>query len=140
MQVSVINIEADAGLVYVLLVDAAGDSVGAPDIVSVAAGEYPFTLQDVPPGEYRLFAGTDIDDDSFLCDAGEACGAFRTLDAPEILTVEDASTELTDLSFVTEFRAIITSPTAATTGWKAGAYPGFVLPKDNKGTNGAENE
>jgi len=131
MQVSTLSLDADAGLVYVLLVDANGDAVGVPDIVEVDGGSYAFVLQDVPPGEFRLFAGTDIDDDSILCDAGDACGAFRTLDSPETIVVDPELTmTIPDLTFVTEFRAIITS-TAATADISAtdGQSPGIRLPK-----------
>jgi serine protease len=101
MQVSSINFQADAGLHYIIAVDDNGDSAGPAAIVSVANGRYRFQLDDIPFGQYRLFGGTDSDDDNFLCDAGEACGAFRTLDSPDQISVNG---DLTDLDFVSTFR------------------------------------
>ena len=49
-----------------------------------------------------------MDDDSFLCDGGEACGAYRTLDEVESITVDPASAPtMTGLDFISEFRAVI---------------------------------
>ncbi len=128
MQVSNTNPDADAGLHYVILVNDTGGTVGPPAIVAVDEGTYTFRLEDIPPGNYRLFAGSDMDDDSFLCDAGEACGSFRTLDAPEQLVVDPAAaTEITDVNLVSEFRAVITTPTSNATG--APSQQGLRYPK-----------
>jgi serine protease len=115
MQVSTANVEANAGLHYIILVNEAGETVGIPGVQAVDAGRYEFSLPDIPPGEYRLFAGSDMDDDAFLCDSGEACGAYRTLDAPETIVVDPAvATEISGLNLVSEFRTVITTPAGAT--------------------------
>ena len=44
----------------------------------------------MPPGDYQIIAGTDADNDLFVCDAGEACGAYLTLDQPSDITVDNA--------------------------------------------------
>jgi hypothetical protein len=50
-------------------------------------------------GEYTLVVGSDMDNDGIICDAGEACGAFHTLnDEQEILKTADAEFSL-DVSF-----------------------------------------
>ena len=131
MQVTSVNVAADAGLHYIILVDEEGTSLGAPDIEQVDAGRYRFELNNVPIGQYRLFAGSDMDDDSFLCDAGEACGAFRTLDAPETITVDpDNASNLSGLSFVSEFRVVITTASATSDAVTAGN--GIPLPKPDQ--------
>ena len=33
----------------------------------------------VAPGTYYIMAGSDMNNDGFICDEGEACGAFPTL-------------------------------------------------------------
>ena len=33
-------------------------------------------------------AGTDHDDDNFICDGGEACGAFPSLSSPAVLRID----------------------------------------------------
>jgi hypothetical protein len=56
-----------------------------------------------------------MDNDGFLCDAGEACGAFRNLDAPEVLSVNaNVTPQMTDLDFVSEFRAVISGQAQST--------------------------
>ncbi len=99
MQVSSIPLGSDAGFVYVLLLDKqTGNLAGRCDndllagqcSVGVVDGQYAFTFVDVPPGDYEMIAGTDADNDLFICDAGEACGAYLTLDQPSDITVVDA--------------------------------------------------
>ena len=56
-------------------------------------------MEKVVLGEYTLVVGSDIDNDGIICDAGEACGAFPTLnDEQEILITADAEFSL-DVSF-----------------------------------------
>ena len=73
-------------------------------------GEYPFTITNVPAGPSRLFAGTDADDDALLCDAGEACGAFPTLDAPDFLVVNG---DRSNLEFEAGFRVNLSATTTS---------------------------
>lgn len=114
-QVSSINPAADAGLHYVILVNAQGGSVLPAVVTTATSGAYTFSIADAPTGSYRVFAGTDMDDDGFLCDAGEACGAYRTLDDPVVLNINPSSQAVvTALDFVSEFRAVITGLTQST--------------------------
>jgi len=113
LQVPGANPEADAGLFYVIAVREDGSSEGSAAVVAASNGEYQWTLNDLPSGTYRIVAGSDMDDDNFLCDAGESCGAYRTLDAAEQIEVDPASTpEITGIDFVSEFRAVITTQAA----------------------------
>ena len=102
MQVSSVNISANAGLHFVILVSTASGRSTLPAVITRAAnGEYRFTMNNVPAGEYRMFAGTDSNNDDFLCDPGEACGAYATLDAPDVLQV---NANRSGLVFSTGFR------------------------------------
>jgi serine protease len=95
--------DADAGVHYVILVDGNGNTVANNfDVVSVNNGEYSYVISNVPPGQYRVFAGTDSDDDAFLCDAGEACGTYGTLDSPDPIAVNGV--DMTGIDFTSEFR------------------------------------
>ena len=98
LQVSSVDLSANAGLHFVILVDNDGNSNIPAVITRANNGEYTFTINNVPAGEYRLFAGTDSDNDDFLCDAGEACGAYPTLDRPERLQVNANRSGLVFLS------------------------------------------
>ena len=71
---------SDAGYHFVALVDA--QTLTPLDEIGVAAvdGAYPFQFENVPAGDYLLVAGTDLDNDGFICDGGEACGSYPTLD------------------------------------------------------------
>jgi len=100
MQKTSLDLAADAGLHYILLVDAVTDE--PIDFVTASAvnGEYAFNISNVASGTYQLFTGTDSDNDSFLCDGGEACGAYRTLDSPDIIVI---NSDRSDLDFVSGF-------------------------------------
>lgn len=129
MQVPGINPDADAGLFYLVIVDDSNTTVGGVGGLTAANGVYPFTFPDVPPGNYQIFAGSDMDDDNFLCDAGEACGGFRTLDSPEFVVVDpQTNPSVTGLDFVSEFRAVITTQ-GATAESSSSDETGFAVPK-----------
>ncbi len=110
MQVSSVSFEADAGLFYVILVDENGNSVLPAVLVNASGGAYAYEITDVPAGTYRLFAGTDTDDDELLCDSGEACGAYPTLDSPQFVTIE---ANATTLDFESVYRLSLSQSAAA---------------------------
>jgi serine protease len=83
---------------------------GKIDIVEAVNGEYPFSITSVAAGQYRIAAGTDSDNDNFLCDTGEACGFYRTLDSPDTIVVNG---DRTDLDFTSGFRANLFSHSAS---------------------------
>ncbi|TVP78222.1 S8 family serine peptidase [Thioalkalivibrio sp.] len=66
------------GRLYVLLVNEDGDTI-AEQGVDLQDGRYPYRFERVPAGEYRIVAGTDMNDDRRICDPGEACGAYPIL-------------------------------------------------------------
>jgi len=74
--------EADIGVIYILLYDPVLDQTVAEIKTEGNSAENPFTFTQVPAGEYEIVAGTDTDNDYFICDAGEACGAWLTVDQP----------------------------------------------------------
>lgn len=63
-----------------------GELVAATD-AEIADGVYSYALR-VPAGRYRLWAGTDADNDGQICDEGEACGAYKVLDGPLVIEVD----------------------------------------------------
>jgi len=90
------------GHIYVLLLDADGQTIAAQG-VDLAGGVYSYRFDDVPAGEYRIAAGTDMNNDGFICGAGEACGAFPTLSLFESVLIDR---DLADLNFSVGFRAL----------------------------------
>ncbi len=89
----------NAGYIYVLLIDTVTGAVfeASPPL---EAGEYEYTFQDVPAGTYEIAAGTDSDNDFFICDAGEACGLYTTIEQPRLI---DANSDREDLDFTISF-------------------------------------
>lgn len=127
MQVSSVVTTADAGLHYVIVVDEAGNSDIPAAVIQVNNGIYTYSIPDVPFGEYELFGGSDSDDDNFLCDGGEACGAYRTLDSPDSISVNG---DITGLDFSTTFRSTLGSLAAGANGDnEASAETGIAVTK-----------
>jgi serine protease len=77
----------DAGYHYILLVDAAtGDTVSV-EKAEANEGVYEFTFSGIDAGTYRIYAGTDLDADNYIGDAGEVIGAYLSLDKPADIIV-----------------------------------------------------
>ena len=100
MQRFTVSPSANAGLQYVLLIDVVSDLVANSAVVSAVDGEYTYTFNNVGAGQYWIYAGSDSDNDALICDPGEACGAFRTLDAPEVLNI---NSDRANLDFTSAF-------------------------------------
>ena len=94
--------QPNAGHQYILLVDP--DTQVTVDALQVdpSKGDYKFDFGGVKPGNYLLIAGTDLDSDRFICDPGEACGAFPTTDTIVPITV---NSDRDHLHFTTGFAA-----------------------------------
>lgn len=86
-----------AGALYVVVWDSQAQAfVPYPNNPPFAGGGLLFDLGDVVAGHYQVYVGTDNDNDGFICDPGEACGAWPTLDEPLRFT---HARDRTDLSF-----------------------------------------
>lgn len=89
------------GQQYVLLIKPdSGETVKDATGQLQPDGRYTFTLSDIPAGTYQLFAGSDANNDLFICDAGESCGAYVTLDAPVTIEVDR---DMSGLDFVSSY-------------------------------------
>ena len=72
-----------------LLVDVATFETAAEAVTDFAAG-YRFTFPQAPDGTYFVFAGTDRDDDGYICDGEDACGSYPDpLEVVRGMTIED---------------------------------------------------
>jgi len=94
----------DAGLQYILLYDPS--QTGAAAVISQVTanainGNYTFNFSNVDAGEYLIYAGTDLDNDGFICDEGESCG-FYPNSSPDQLTFT-VGADITNINFVTGF-------------------------------------
>ena len=82
------GVAADVGVVYILLYEQEAEEPVAQGSAVARNGRYDFAFTDVPRGHYQLFAGSDADNDLLICDAGEACGSWLTVDQPIVIDLE----------------------------------------------------
>lgn len=68
-------LEGDVGTLYVLAVDPETYFTVA-EAITDSQGHYSYVTPFLPEGEYLFFAGTDRDEDGWICDTGEACGYY----------------------------------------------------------------
>jgi len=92
----------DTGHVYIVLLDpGTGETVfGTESDFDVS--NFPYVIDSVPAGTYRVVAGTDYDNDGFICDDGEACGEYLTRAQPVLVTVDR---DLTALDFLVNYES-----------------------------------
>jgi len=85
--------------VFVLAVDAATYNTVAQDTVQTSSLVNAYSLTGLPPGQYYIVAGTDEDNDNFICDPGEPlCGIYPSIELPTVVTVTSGTTTA-DLDF-----------------------------------------
>lgn len=92
---------SDVGYHYILLIDADTDAVIAQQEGAAQNGEYIFQFDNVNfanAQRYFIVAGSDRDNDLFICDAGEACGAYISRDSPKAITKSDTLSGLNIIS------------------------------------------
>lgn len=100
----------NVGHVYIVVIDpATGETVFGTE-TDFAAGGFPYLMSGVPAGEYLIVAGTDYDNDGFICDEGEVCGEYLTRDQPIVVTVDR---DLSGLDFLVNYAAPV-GPLAVT--------------------------
>lgn len=100
MQVITPIVGGNAGFHYVLLVDSETFEIKAQDDVPFNPGGYVYSFTDIPAGTYKIFGGTDSNNDFFIGDSGEAYGAYLTLDQPVPIEI---SADQSGLDFNTNF-------------------------------------
>ncbi len=71
--------DADAGFQYILLVNATTRTLVEKMPMTFSGGTYSFSFVDIEAGSYYLFTGTDLDNDGYSLDEGEAFGAYPTV-------------------------------------------------------------
>ena len=112
MQVQREVVAADVGTVYVLALDTGTHENRSQATTNVRLG-YAFEFPPLASGQYFVAAGTDRDNDGYICDAGEACGMWPLLDSPATLDL-DADRSI-DFGVSIDLFARVTSQSAAST-------------------------
>ncbi|MFA7536383.1 MAG: S8 family peptidase [Desulfuromonadales bacterium] len=86
---------SNAGRIYFLLIDPQlGDATYQTE-ANPSNGSYPFSFTAVATGDYRLIAGSDMNNDGFICDPGESCGVWPTMGLPQTISVTSSRNDLT---------------------------------------------
>lgn len=98
--------QVDAGIHYIQLIDT--ESGQAIKQVHSAAdnGQYTFTMDNIPFGTYILIAGSNPDNNGFICDAAEACGEYPSAGHIEQITIDESSPTISTLDFATSINTI----------------------------------
>ena len=121
-----VNPQANAGLQYIIVFHpATGVTVGGVAL-QASGGVYNYSIPNLGPGDYQIYAGTDDNNDGFLCDGGEACGAYPLVDQPDTITV-DGSTS--GIDFVSGFRVNLLGNTIKGTSQSPSAPVSVHVPK-----------
>ncbi len=129
MQVATNPVTADAGYLYILAIDPDSRATIVSTEASSSNGQYTYTIEDIPPGDYEIVAGSDMNADNIICDPGESCGAYPTLDQNSIVTVNQS---LTGYDFTVSFDSQITASFNATSETSEETFKGFqIAPKEN---------
>lgn len=90
------------GTLYLLLFDS-DDDVSQQVIPSNQGnGVYSYTFNNISAGDYTLLVGSDIDNDVLICQTGESCGAYPTLNTVRSITVDS---NLTNIDFTADILA-----------------------------------
>lgn len=92
--------ESNTGFHYVLLVKPDTLEAVQQQDVKAVNGYYSFTFTKVEHGEYKIYGGSDRDNDGVIGDEGEAIGAYISRFDPEIITVTG---HRSNLDFGTDF-------------------------------------
>ncbi len=94
-ELSVISREPDAGKMYTLLYNVNKGVVERLDFSDASSGQYSFAIDQVDPAVYILVTGSDIDNDGYICGAGEACGYWPNVQEPDYLIANQSFADLT---------------------------------------------
>jgi len=109
------DVGTDVGVIYILLYDPLHDETVAQFATGSNGTDYPYRFTGIPAGEYEIVAGTDADNDLFICDAGEACGAWLTIDQPIRIQLDK---DVAELDFPVEY--LVSLPTTSSTAASGG--------------------
>ncbi|MBU0992335.1 MAG: S8 family serine peptidase [Proteobacteria bacterium] len=111
MQVAGSTDTLNAGLNYLVIVPfgSSPDETFTAFPLYAENGVYGFTITDVQAGLYNIYAGTDQNNDGYICDWGESCGIYITMSAPKLISVNN---DVNGLNFSTGFRSVISDQTS----------------------------
>ena len=113
LQVGQIHEKGNTGHLYLILVEPATMKTVRTTQAENVNGSYRYRFDGVPSGHYYVVAGSDLDDDGEICDPGEACGGYPTI---ERLQAIDVQGETAGIDFGTNFNIVLQALNEAETG------------------------
>ena len=111
---------SNAGIHYIILLDQQQEAI-AGTYASVENGVYQFSI-DIGSDNYFLIAGTDLDNDGYICGAGEACGGYPVRSKLELINISE---EKDQYEFLTQF---IGGFNASSSTLPHANFKGFAIP------------
>ena len=118
MQVVTSAVVPNAGRQYVLLFDSYREEVSAQVAVQATGASVAYRFDAFWRGDYFVFAGTDMNNDGYICDDGEACGAYPIEALPQVVSVAG---ERSGVDFSSSYRTSLQA-TAASAAANASSY------------------
>lgn len=90
--------------IYILVVDPTTyQTLGEAETSS--AEHFAYIVQNLPPGRYAIYAGTDRDKNGLICEMGDLCGALPSTIEPTVVQLE-AGDAITGADFAIALQAI----------------------------------
>ena len=103
MDVGQVDKTGNAGSIYILLLDQNYNFIDQVQASDSGNGIFRYSFSNILSGGYRIVAGSDIDNDLFICQLAEACGGYPTIDA--LSTVDVGDSAISGLDFVIDIQA-----------------------------------
>jgi serine protease len=102
LQVGNPELSANAGVQYVLVIDPDAEPDQNGTVLSQASssalfasnGKYSYQITGLKKGSYTVSTGSDLDLDFLICDAGESCGQYPTIDQPTTVIISEEQPDL----------------------------------------------
>ncbi len=127
MEVGDVSTAGELTQTYVLLINEDDPESTAYQAIAIPTDstrqEATFEIAGVLPGRYSLVAGSDIDADGIICQLGEQCGAYPSLDQEQIIEVREA--DLTNLDFTLGILGGLLESSAQSESDPAPTLPGY---------------
>ena len=100
MQVAANSVSGKVATSYVLLINPDTDKVVDQYVANNPSGSINYSFSQAPEGNYQIIVGTDMDGDGYICDRGEACGGYPTLNSLEKINI---TSDISGLNFTITF-------------------------------------
>jgi len=89
-----ISTVGDVGRLYLLLINSDGSVKEQTLPTNVGNGFYSYQFNAIESADYTLLVGSDIDNDLLICQTGESCGAYPTLNRINTITLDSDKTNI----------------------------------------------